>query len=38
MTVSKRDGRAGQDVRRRSGEASVLIVISRPAGPGTGTR
>jgi hypothetical protein len=29
MAVSRRDGRAGQDVLRRAGEASVLILISR---------
>jgi DNA-binding PadR family transcriptional regulator len=28
MAVSTRDGRAGQDVLRRVGEASVLILIS----------
>jgi DNA-binding PadR family transcriptional regulator len=28
MTVGKRDGKAGQDVLRRIGEASVLILIS----------
>jgi DNA-binding PadR family transcriptional regulator len=33
MTVSKRDGRTGQDVLRRVGEASVLILISLADGP-----
>ena len=28
MTVGKRDGKAGQDVLRRIGEAAVLILIS----------
>jgi DNA-binding PadR family transcriptional regulator len=31
--VSERDGRAGQDVLRRAGEASVLILISLADGP-----
>ena len=33
MVVSRRDGRAGQDVLRRVGEASVLILISLADGP-----
>ena len=33
MRVSGRDGRAGQDVLRRVGEASVLILISLADGP-----
>jgi DNA-binding PadR family transcriptional regulator len=33
MTVSGRDGKAGQDVLRRVGEASVLILISLADGP-----
>ena len=33
MAVSRRDGRAGQDVLRRAGEASVLILISLADGP-----
>jgi DNA-binding PadR family transcriptional regulator len=33
VAVSKRDGRAGQDVLRRVGEASVLILISLADGP-----
>ena len=33
MAVSGRDGRAGQDVLRRVGEASVLILISLADGP-----
>ena len=33
MAVSERDGRAGQDVLRRVGEASVLILISLADGP-----
>ena len=33
MTVGRRDGRAGQDVLRRAGEASVLILISLADGP-----
>jgi DNA-binding PadR family transcriptional regulator len=33
MAVSRRDGRAGQDVLRRVGEASVLILISLADGP-----
>jgi DNA-binding PadR family transcriptional regulator len=36
MAVSRRDGRAGQDVLRRAGEASVLILISLADGPGHG--
>jgi DNA-binding PadR family transcriptional regulator len=31
--VSRSDGRAGQDVLRRVGEASVLILISLAGGP-----
>jgi DNA-binding PadR family transcriptional regulator len=31
--VSRQDGRAGQDVLRRVGEASVLILISLADGP-----
>ena len=31
--MSKRDGKAGQDVLRRVGEASVLILISLADGP-----
>src|SRR5258708_31470723 len=31
--MSRRDGRAGQDVLRRVGEASVLILISLADGP-----
>src|SRR5258708_27539256 len=31
--MSRRDGRAGQDVLRRVGEASVLILISVADGP-----
>ena len=34
--MSKRDGRAGQDVLRRAGEASALIVIRIADGPGHG--
>src|ERR1700729_4460369 len=33
MAVSRRDGLAGQDVLRRVGEASVLILISLADGP-----
>ena len=33
MAVGRRDGRAGQDVLRRVGEASVLILISLADGP-----
>ena len=33
MRLSARDGRAGQDVLRRAGEASVLILISLADGP-----
>jgi len=33
MAVSRRNGRAGQDVLRRVGEASVLILISLADGP-----
>ena len=33
MRVSARDGRAGQDVLRRVGEASVLILISLADAP-----
>ena len=33
MRVSGRDGRAGQDVLRKVGEASVLILISLADGP-----
>ena len=33
MAVSGRDRRAGQDVLRRAGEASVLILISLADGP-----
>jgi DNA-binding PadR family transcriptional regulator len=33
MTVGRRDGKAGQDVLRRVGEASVLILISLADGP-----
>jgi DNA-binding PadR family transcriptional regulator len=33
MAGSRRDGRAGQDVLRRVGEASVLILISLADGP-----
>jgi DNA-binding PadR family transcriptional regulator len=33
VAVSRRDGRAGQDVLRRVGEASVLILISLADGP-----
>ena len=33
MAVSRRDGGAGQDVLRRVGEASVLILISLADGP-----
>jgi DNA-binding PadR family transcriptional regulator len=33
MAVGRRDGRAGQDVLRRAGEASVLILISLAGGP-----
>ena len=33
MAVSGRDGRAGPDVLRRVGEASVLILISLADGP-----
>jgi len=33
MAVGKRDGRAGQDVLRRVGEASVLVLISLADGP-----
>src|SRR5712691_982714 len=33
MTVSRPGGRAGQDVLRRVGEASVLILISIADGP-----
>ena len=33
MAASRRDGRAGQDVLRRAGEASVLILISLADGP-----
>ena len=33
MAVSRRDGRAGQDVLRRAGEASMLILISLADGP-----
>jgi DNA-binding PadR family transcriptional regulator len=33
VAVSGRDGRAGQDVLRRVGEASVLILISLADGP-----
>jgi hypothetical protein len=33
MAVSRRDGRAGRDVLRRVGEASVLILISLADGP-----
>ena len=33
MSVSKRNGSAGQDVLRRVGEASVLILISLADGP-----
>ena len=33
MAVGRRDGRAGQDVLRRAGEASALILISLADGP-----
>jgi DNA-binding PadR family transcriptional regulator len=33
MAVGRRDARAGQDVLRRAGEASTLILISLAAGP-----
>ena len=33
MAVSRRDGGGGQDVLRRVGEASVLILISLAGGP-----
>jgi DNA-binding PadR family transcriptional regulator len=33
MAVGRRDNRAGQDVLRRAGEASVLILISLADGP-----
>ena len=33
MTVSRRDGSTGQDVLRRVGEASVLVLISLADGP-----
>ena len=33
MAVGRRDGRAGQDVLRRVGEASVLVLISLADGP-----
>jgi DNA-binding PadR family transcriptional regulator len=33
MVMSSRDGRAGQDVLRRVGEASVLVLISLADGP-----
>ena len=33
MAAGSRDGRAGQDVLRRAGEASVLILISLADGP-----
>ena len=33
MAVGRRDGRAGQDVLRRAGEASMLILISLAGGP-----
>ena len=33
MRVSGRDDRAGRDVLRRAGEASVLILISLADGP-----
>src|SRR6202167_3455916 len=33
MAVGRRDSRAGQDVLRRAGEASVLILISLADGP-----
>jgi DNA-binding PadR family transcriptional regulator len=33
MTVGKRSGRDGQDVLRRAGEASVLILVSLADGP-----
>jgi DNA-binding PadR family transcriptional regulator len=33
MTVGRRDGKAGHDVLRRVGEASVLILISLAGGP-----
>jgi DNA-binding PadR family transcriptional regulator len=36
MTVSRRNGKAGQDVLRRAGEASALILISLAGGPGHG--
>jgi DNA-binding PadR family transcriptional regulator len=33
VAVGRRDGRAGQDVLRRVGEASVLVLISLAGGP-----
>src|ERR1700759_4189488 len=33
MAVGRRDGRAGQDVLRKVGEASVLVLISLADGP-----
>ena len=36
--MSRRDDNAGQDVLRRVGEASVLILISLADGPSTATR
>src|SRR6202046_3019430 len=33
MTVGRRDGKTGQDVLRRVGEASVLLLISLADGP-----
>jgi DNA-binding PadR family transcriptional regulator len=33
MAAGRRDGRTGQDVLRRVGEASVLILISLAGGP-----
>ena len=38
LAVSERDARAGQDVLRRVGEASVLILISLADGPKHVTR
>ena len=33
MAVGRRDGRAGPDVLRRAGEASVLVLVSLAGGP-----
>jgi DNA-binding PadR family transcriptional regulator len=33
VIVTRRDGRAGPDVLRRAGEASVLILVSLAGGP-----